>query len=68
MSVPDVAMLINVRSLAPSLTRGEPSAVVVRWILRLVTVIIFLAATVIGVQFAAAAPTEPPASISGSPR
>jgi len=68
MSVPDVAILINVRSLAPSLATGEPSALVVRWMLRLVTVIIFLAATVIGVQVATAAPTEPPVSISGSSR
>jgi hypothetical protein len=68
MSVPDVAILINIRSLSPSLATGEPSAVVVRWMLRLVTVIIFLAATVIGVQFATAAPTEPPVSISGSSR
>jgi hypothetical protein len=68
MSVPDVAILINIRSRSPSLATGELSAVVVRWILRLVTVIIFVAATVIGVQFATAAPTEPLVSISGSSR
>ncbi|HEV2929581.1 MAG TPA: hypothetical protein VGW74_12880 [Propionibacteriaceae bacterium] len=69
MSVPDVAILINIRSLAPpSRATGEPSALVVRWMLRLVTVIIFVAATVIGVQVATAAPTEPPVSITGSSR
>ena len=68
MSVPDVAILINIRSLAPSLATGEPSAAFIRWMLRLVTVIIFVAATVIGVQLATAAPTEPPVSVSGSQR
>ena len=66
MSVPDVAALINLRSRVPSLAAAEPSAVLVRWMLRLATVLIFLAATVIGVQFATAAPTAPPVSISGS--
>ncbi len=55
MSVPDVATLLNLRSLAAA----EPSAVFVRWMLRIITVIIFVAATVIGVQFAAAAPESP---------
>ena len=45
---------------------AEPPAVLVHWMLRLATVIIFLAATVIGVQLALAAPTEPPASTSES--
>jgi hypothetical protein len=63
MSLPDVATLLNLRSLLPSVA-AEPPAVLVRWMLRLATVIIFLAATVIGVQFALAAPTEPPASTS----
>jgi hypothetical protein len=68
MSVPDVAMLVSIRSQAPSLAGSEPSALFVRWMLRLISVIIFLAATVIGVQLATAAPTEPPVSISGSSR
>jgi hypothetical protein len=63
MSLPDVATLLNLRRLVPSVT-AEPPAVLVRWMLRLATVIIFLAATVIGVQFALAAPTEPPVSTS----
>jgi hypothetical protein len=65
MSLPDVATLLNLRRLVPSVT-AEPPAVLVRWMLRLATVIIFLAATVIGVQLALAAPTEPPASTSES--
>ena len=68
MSVPDVAMLVSLRSQAPSLAGSEPSAHFVRWMLRLLSVIIFLAATVIGIQLATAAPTEPPVSISGSAR
>jgi soluble lytic murein transglycosylase-like protein len=68
MSVSDVAMLVSIRSQAPSLAGSEPSAHLVRWMLRLLSVIIFLAATVIGVQLATAAPTEPPVSISGSSR
>jgi hypothetical protein len=65
MSVPDVATLLNLRRLVPSVAT-EPPAALVRWMLRLATVVIFLAATVIGVQFALAAPTEPPASTSES--
>jgi hypothetical protein len=67
MSVSGVATLINLRSRVPSLA-AEPSGVLVRWMLRLATVIIFVAATVIGVQLAMAAPTESPASTSGSHR
>ena len=63
MSVPDVARLVNLRTLVPRVT-AEPPAVFVRWMLRLATVIIFLAATVIGIQLALAAPAEPPASTS----
>jgi hypothetical protein len=65
MSLPDVVTLLNLRSLLPN-AAAEPPAILIRWMLRLVTVIIFLAATVIGVQFALAAPTEPPASTSES--
>jgi hypothetical protein len=65
MSVPDVASLLNMRSLLPSVA-AEPSAILIRWMLRLTTVVIFLAATVIGVELALAAPTEPPASTSES--
>ena len=63
MSLGDVATLLTLRSLRPTVT-AERSAILIRWMLRLITVIIFLAATVIGVQFALAAPTEPPASTS----
>ena len=66
MSVPDIATLINIRNLVPSAATAEPPAVFVRWMLRLATVIIFVAATVIGVQFAMAAPTESPVSLSES--
>jgi hypothetical protein len=66
MSIPDVATLINIRSWVPNLTTAEPSAVFVRRMLRVVTGVIFVAATVIGVQFAAAAPAEPPVSTSVS--
>ena len=68
MSVSDVAMLISLRSQAPSLAASEPSALFVRWMLRLLSVIIFLAATVIGVQLATAAPAESPVSTSVSQR
>lgn len=68
MSVPDVALLTNLRSRVPNLTAAEPSAGFVRWMLRGVTVIIFATATVIGVQFAAAAPADPPVSTSVSHR
>lgn len=66
MSVPDVATLVNIRNLVPSVATAEPPAVLVRWMLRLATVIIFVAATVIGVQLAMAAPTESPVSTIGS--
>jgi hypothetical protein len=65
MSLPDVATLLNLKRLDPSVT-AEPPAILVRWMLHLATVIIFLAATVIGLQLALAAPTEPPASTSES--
>ena len=68
MSVPDVATLINIRALVPSLAPAELPAAFVRWMLRLATVIIFVAATVIGVQLATAAPAESPASTSVSQR
>jgi hypothetical protein len=63
MSLPDVAAMVNLRGLVQRVA-AEPPAVLVRWLLRLATVIIFLAATVIGVQLALSAPTEPPASVS----
>ncbi len=68
MSVPGVANLISIRSRVPNLATAEPSAAFVRWMLRLVTVIIFVAATVIGVQLATAAPSQSPVSSSGSHR
>ena len=68
MSVPRVATLISIRSRVPNLAAAEPSAAFVRWLLRLVSVIIFLAATVIGVQLATAAPSQSPVLSSGSPR
>ena len=68
MSVPDVALLTNLRSRVPNLASAEPSALFVRWMLRGFTVIIFTAATVIGVQFGTAAPAESPVSTSVSHR
>ena len=68
MSVPGVAALGSIRSRVPNLASAESSAVLVRWLLRLVTVIIFVAATVIGVQLATAAPSQSPVSSSGSHR
>ena len=68
MSVPDVALLTNLRSRVPNLASAETSAGFVRWMLRGITVIIFGTATVIGVQFAAAAPAESPVSTSVSHR
>jgi hypothetical protein len=67
-SVSDVAILTNLRSRVPNLAAAEPSAAFVRRLLRGVTVIIFTAATVIGVQVAVAAPAEPPASTTVSHR
>jgi hypothetical protein len=66
MSIPDVATLINIRSRVPNVTTAEPSAVFVRWMLRVATAIIFVAATVIGVQLGAAAPAESPVPTSVS--
>jgi hypothetical protein len=68
MSVPDVAILTNLRSRVPNLAAAEPSAAFVRWMLRGITVIIFGLATVVGIQFAAAAPAESPVSTSVSHR
>jgi hypothetical protein len=68
MSVPGVATILAIRNRVPGLATAEPSAAFVRWMLRLVTAIIFVAATVIGVQFATAAPSQPPVSSSGSHR
>lgn len=63
MSTPDVATPLRVRSLLPSVASASPSGVVVRWVLRAATVIIFAVATVVGVSVALMAPTESPASI-----
>ena len=68
MSVPDVATSISLRSLAPSAISAQPSSVLVRWMLRATTVIVFVVATVVGVQVALAAPAVSPVSISGSRR
>lgn len=68
MSVPGVASLISIRSRVPGLATAEPSAAFVRWMLRLLTVVIFMIATVIGVQLATAAPSQSPVSISESHR
>ena len=68
MSVPDVATSISLRSLVPSVGSAQPSSVLVRWMLRLTTVVVFVLATVIGVSVALAAPAESPVSISGSRR
>ena len=64
MSVPDVATLINIRGLVPRVVSASRPDVLVRWMLRIATVVIFAAATVIGVQLALAAPTESPVSLS----
>ena len=64
MSVPDVATLVNIRALVPRVASAQPPTVLVRWMLRLATVVIFGAATVIGVPLALAAPTESPVSLS----
>ena len=68
MSVPDVATSISLRSLIPSVAAAQPSSVLVGWMLRATTVIVFVVATIIGVEVALAAPTESPVSISGSRR
>ena len=68
MSIPDIATLINIRRLAPSLDPAKLSAAFVCWMLRVVTVIIFVAATTIGIQLAAAAPIAPPVSTSAADR
>lgn len=66
-SGPDVATLPGVRRLVPRVA-AQPPAALVRWLLRVVTAAIFLAATVIGVQVGLAAPTESPASSRGPGR
>ena len=68
MSVPDVATSISLRSLLPSVAWAQLSGVVVRWMLRIITVVVFALATIIGVSVALAAPAESPVSISGSRR
>ena len=68
MSVSDVATSISLRNLLPSAASAQRSSVLVLWMLRATTVIVFAVATIIGVQVALAAPTESPVSISGSRR
>jgi hypothetical protein len=68
MSVSDVATSISLGSLLPSVASAQPSSVLVGWLLRATTVVVFVVATIIGVQVALAAPTESPVSISGSRR
>ena len=68
MSVPDLATSISLRSRVPSLTSGQPSSGLVRWMLRATTVLVFVVATIIGVSVALPAPTQSPVSISGSRR
>ena len=67
MSVPGVATSISLGSLVPSIASVQASGVLVRWMLRATTVIVFAVATIIGVSVALAAPSEP-VSISGSRR
>jgi hypothetical protein len=64
MSVPDVATLINIRGRVPSVVSAQSPGVLVRWMLRLATLVIFGVATVIGVQLGLTAPAESPVSIS----
>jgi hypothetical protein len=64
MSVPDVATSISLRRLVPSAVSAQPSSVLVRWMLRAVTLVVFGLATVLGVQLGLAAPNESPVSIS----
>jgi hypothetical protein len=67
-SAPDVATSLHLRSLVPSVVSAQPSGVVVRWLLRATTVIIFAVATFLGVQVALTAPTESPASMGETRR
>jgi hypothetical protein len=67
MSVPDVATSVSLRSLVPNVVSAQPSSVLVRWMLRAVTLLVFGIATVIGVQLGLSAPSESPAS-SSEPR
>jgi hypothetical protein len=64
MSVPDVASSISLRSLVPSVISASPPSVLVRWMLRATTLVVFGIATVIGVALGLAAPSESPVSIS----
>ena len=68
MTVLDVATSISLRSLLPRGASAQPSRVVVRWTLRAITLIVFVLATVIGVQAGLAAPAESPTPPSGSRR
>jgi hypothetical protein len=68
MSVPDVATSISLRSLVPSVASAQPSSVLVRWMLRATTLVVFGLATVIGVGLGLDAPAVSPVSISGSRR
>ncbi len=68
MSISDVATMVNIRSRVAHLPAAQPSALFVRWMLRVVTMIIFVAATVIGIQLATTAPSESPVSTGVSDR
>ena len=59
MSVPDVATLVNLRGLVPSVVSAQPPTVPVRWMLRHATVVIFGVATVIGSRSAGRAHRVP---------
>jgi hypothetical protein len=64
MSVPGFATSVSLRSLVPSIASAQPSGVLVRWVLRLTTAVIFTVATIVGISVALAAPAESPVTIS----
>lgn len=67
-SVRDVGTSTTIHGLGPSAVSAQPNSVLVRWLLRLTTVIVFAVATAVGVSVGLAAPTESPVSISGRDR
>lgn len=68
MSVRDVGTSTSIRGLVPRMVPTPPDGVLVRWLLRLTTVIVFAVATAVGVSVGLTAPTESPVSISGRDR
>ena len=68
MSVSHVVTSISLRGLVPSIDSARAPSVLVRWMLRATTVLVFAVATIIGVWVGLAAPSESPVSISGSRR